>query len=84
MQRENLSKPTAVARLAQGRAINKGLEAIRTHLGMQIAYVSEFTGECSVFARWMLPASRGRSSLATASRWMTSSAGISSRGACPR
>ena len=29
--------------------ISKGLEAIRTHLGMEVAYVSEFVGDKSVF-----------------------------------
>lgn len=35
--------------MARGRAINKGLEAIRNHLGMQVAYVSEFSAEQSIF-----------------------------------
>lgn len=35
--------------MARGRAINKGLEAIRNHLGMQVAYVSEFAAENSIF-----------------------------------
>lgn len=30
-------------------AISRGLEAIRTHLGMEVAYVSEFVGDQSVF-----------------------------------
>lgn len=34
---------------ARERAINKGLEAIRNHLGMQVAYVSEFSAEKSIF-----------------------------------
>ena len=29
--------------------ISKGLEAIRTHLGMEVAYVSEFVGDKSMF-----------------------------------
>lgn len=35
--------------VTRGRAINKGLEAIRNHLGMQVAYVSEFSAEQSIF-----------------------------------
>lgn len=45
---------TAISGVADGLdagqdTITKGLEAIRTHLGMEVAYVSEFVGDKSVF-----------------------------------
>lgn len=45
---------TAISGVADGLdtgqdTISRGLEAIRTHLGMEVAYVSEFVGEQSVF-----------------------------------
>lgn len=46
------AKSRAVPRLplvARAGAINKGLEAIRTHLGMEVAYISEFDAEHSIF-----------------------------------
>ncbi|MDP3689775.1 MAG: hypothetical protein Q8R73_02005, partial [Bradyrhizobium sp.] len=38
----------ALAREPHG-ALKRTLEAVRQHLGMQVAYVSEFTGDLTVF-----------------------------------
>ncbi|CAN1532202.1 Rtn c-di-GMP phosphodiesterase class I (EAL domain) [Rhabdaerophilaceae bacterium] len=41
--------PSDLSLMARGRSMDKGLEAIRNHLGMQVAYISEFSGANSIF-----------------------------------
>ncbi|MGL5447021.1 MAG: sensor domain-containing phosphodiesterase [Rhabdaerophilum sp.] len=47
-QTKHVTRP-GLPLVARGSAINKGLEAIRNHLGMEVAYVSEFSAENSIF-----------------------------------